>query len=81
MIQQVIIKFSEKNMQTMALKVFKQNAFFEHHKNIFLVMLADDDMTIRCLNVSKILNLKENKMNIILKNLLIIAINLMMKSN
>ena len=51
-------------MQTIALKVLKENAFFVHLKKILLAMLPDDDMLIRCLEVKKILGLREKKLNI-----------------
>ena len=50
------MKFPNKNVQKIALKVLKRNAFFAHHENILLAMLADDDMTVRRLGVNKILS-------------------------
>ena len=49
--------FPKKIIQDIAVAVLQQNAYFAHHKNILLAMLADDDHNVRLLAVNKILSI------------------------
>ena len=47
--------FPNKIIQDIAVAVLQQNAYFAHHENILLAMLADNDHNVRLLPVNKIL--------------------------
>ena len=50
--------FPKKIIQEIAVGVLQQNAYFAHHENILLAMLADNDHNVRLLVVNKILSFR-----------------------
>ena len=56
--------FPNKIIQDIAVAVLQQNAYFAHHKNILLAMLADNNHNVRLLAVNKILSIKVSKKNL-----------------
>ena len=48
--------FPNKIIQDVAVAVLQQNAYFAHHENILLAMMADNDHNVRLLAVNKILS-------------------------
>ena len=42
----------------------QRNAYFAHHENILLVMLADNDHNVLLLEVNKILSIRVSKKNL-----------------
>ena len=52
------------NIQDIAVAVLQQNAYFAHHKNMLLAMLADNDHNDRLLAVNKILSIRVSKKNL-----------------
>ena len=59
-----VIGFSNKIIQDIAVAVLQQNAYFAHHENILLAMLADNDHNARLLAVNKILSIRVFKKNL-----------------
>ena len=49
-----VMKFRNKIIQEIAVAVLQRNAYFAHHENILLAMLADNDHNVRLLAVNKI---------------------------
>ena len=45
-------------------RVITRNAYFDHHENILLAMLADNDYNVRLLAVNKILSIRESNKNL-----------------
>ena len=58
-----IIGFPNKIIQDIAVAVLQQNAYFAHHENILLAMLADNDHNARLLAVNKI-HIRVSKKNL-----------------
>ena len=56
--------FPNKIIQDIAVAVLQQNAYFAHHKNILLAMLANNDHNVRLLAVNKILCIRVSKKNV-----------------
>ena len=50
-----VMEFPNKIIQDIAVAVLQRNAYFAHHENIFLAMLADNDHNVRLLEVNKYL--------------------------
>ena len=44
--------------------VLQQNAYFAHHENILLALLADNDHNVRLLAINKILSIRVSKKNL-----------------
>ena len=59
-----VIGFPNKIIQAIAVAVLQRNAYFAHHENILLAMLADNDHNVRLLAVKKILSIKVSKKNL-----------------
>ena len=55
--------FPNKIIQDTAVVALQQNAYFAHHENILLVMLADNDHNVCFLAVNKILSTRVSKEN------------------
>ena len=56
--------FRNKIIQNIAVAVLQRNAYFAHHENILLAMLADSDHNVRLLAVKKILSVRVSKKNL-----------------
>ena len=56
--------FPNKIIQDIAVAVLQRNAYFAHHKNILLAMLANNDHNVRLLAVNKILSIRVSKKNL-----------------
>ena len=52
------MKFSDKNLKELAFKILQGNAYFEHHENILLGMLGDEEEDTRRFAVNKILGIR-----------------------
>ena len=50
--------FPNKIIQDIAVAVLQRNAYFAHHENILLVMLADNNHNVSLLAVNKILRIR-----------------------
>ena len=61
-----VMGFPNKIIQDIAVAVLQRNAYFAHHKNILLAMLADNDHNVRLLAVNKILSIRVSKIWIML---------------
>ena len=59
-----VMGFSNKIIQDIAVAVLQRNAYFAHHENILLAMLADNDHNVRLLAVNKILTVRVSKKNL-----------------
>ena len=59
-----VMGFPNKIIQDIAVVVLQQSAYFAHHKNILLAMLADNNHNVRLLAVNKILSIKVSKKNL-----------------
>ena len=55
--------FPNKIIQDIDVVVSQQNAYFAHHENILLAMLADNDHNVRLLAVNKLLSIRVSKKN------------------
>ena len=55
--------FPNEIIQDLAVAILQQNAYFAHHKNILLAMLADNDHNVRLLAVNKILSIRISQKN------------------
>ena len=56
--------FPNKIIQDIAVAVLQRNAYFAHHKNISLAMMADNDHNVRLLAVNKILSIRVSTKNL-----------------
>ena len=56
--------FPNKIIQDIAVAVLQRNAYFAHHENTLLAMLADNDHNFRLLAVNKILSIRVSKKNL-----------------
>ena len=59
-----VMGFPNKIIQEIAVAVLQRNAYFAHHENILLAMLADNDHNVHLLAVNKILNIRVSKKNL-----------------
>ena len=59
-----VMRFPNKIIQDIAVAVLHRNAYFSHHKNILLAMLADNNHNVRLLAVNKILSIRVSKKNL-----------------
>ncbi len=59
-----LMGFQNKSIQDIAVAVVQPNAYFAHHENILLAMLADNDHNVRLLAVNKILSIRVSKKNL-----------------
>ena len=56
--------FPNKIIQDITVAVLQRNAYFAHHENILLAMLAENDHNVRLLAVNKILSIRVSKKNL-----------------
>ena len=56
--------FPNKIIQDIAVAVLQRNAYFAHHENILLAMLAENDHNVRLLADNKILRIRVSKKNL-----------------
>ena len=59
-----VMGFSNKIIQKIAVAVLQRNAYFAHHENILLAMLANIDHNVHLLAVNKILSIRVSKKNL-----------------
>ena len=59
-----VMGFPNKIIQDIAVTILQRNAYFAHHENILLAMLADNDHSVRLLAVNKILSIRVSKKNL-----------------
>ena len=59
-----VMEFPNKIIQDIAVAVLQRNAYFAHHENILLAMLADNDHNVRLLAVNKILSIRVSQKNL-----------------
>ena len=59
-----VMGFPNKIMQNIAVAVLQRNAYFAHHENILLAILADNNYNVRLLAVNKILIIRVFKKNL-----------------
>ena len=59
-----VMGFPNKIIQDIAVAVLQRNAYFAHHENILLAMLADDDHNVRLFAVNKIFSIRVSKKNL-----------------
>ena len=58
-----VMGFPNKIIQDIAVAVLQRNAYFAHHENILLAMLADNDHNVCLLAVNQILSIRVSKKN------------------
>ena len=56
--------FPNKIIQKIAVALLQRNAYFAHHENILLAMLADNNHNVHLLAVNKILSIRVSKKNL-----------------
>ena len=56
--------FPNKIIQDIAVAVLQRSAYFAHHENILLAILADNGHNVRLLTVNKILSIRVSKKNL-----------------
>ena len=59
-----VMGFPNKIIQDIAVAVLQRNAYFAHHENILLAVLADNNYNVRLLAVNKILSIRVSKKNL-----------------
>ena len=59
-----VMGFPNKIIQDIAVAVLHRNAYFAHHENILLAMVADNDHNVRLLAVNKIFSIRVSKKNL-----------------